>query len=76
MSLDAYIVINQEEPILAIFRSFFGKNDDFINLFWDLLTFSNAKTHQNVSNLSKWPIFVVEIQELGSMLIFESYEYL
>ena len=25
--------------VLAIFRSFFGKNDDFINLFWDLLTF-------------------------------------
>ena len=25
--------------ILAIFRSFFGSNDDFINLFWDLLAF-------------------------------------
>ena len=29
--------------ILAIFRSFFGENDDFINLFWDLLTFSLGK---------------------------------
>ena len=25
--------------ILKIFRSCFGRNDDFINLFWDLLTF-------------------------------------
>ena len=26
--------------ILAIFRSFVGRNGDFVNLFWDLLTFS------------------------------------
>ena len=26
--------------ILKIFRSYFGRNDDLINLFWDLLTFS------------------------------------
>ena len=26
--------------ILKIFCSYFGRNDDFINLFWDLLTFS------------------------------------
>ena len=26
--------------ILTIFRSYFGRNDDFINSFWNLLTFS------------------------------------
>ena len=30
--------------ILAIFRSYFGQNDGFIKLFWDLLTFSNFKS--------------------------------
>ena len=30
--------------ILAIFGLYFGRNDDFINSFWNLLTFNNVKT--------------------------------
>ena len=30
--------------ILTIFGSYFGRNDDFINSFWNLLTFRTAKT--------------------------------
>ena len=31
--------LNLRAEILAIFRLFCGRNNDFINLFWDLLTF-------------------------------------
>ena len=34
--------------ILTIFCSYFGRNDDFINLFWDLLTFINVKTKTEI----------------------------
>ena len=34
--------LNVRAGILAIFRSFFGRNDVFKNLFWDLLTFTQT----------------------------------
>ena len=33
-------VVQYRAEILTIFRSYFGRNDDFINSFWNLLTFS------------------------------------
>ena len=37
--------------ILTIFGSYFGRNDDFINFFWNLMTFINAskKAKQSIS---------------------------
>ena len=34
--------------ILAIFRSFFGRNDAFINSFWDLLTFTRMQKFSDI----------------------------
>ena len=45
--------LNARAEILAIFRSFFGKNDDFINLFRDLLAFKNKQNiRQNSAQAS------------------------
>ena len=57
--------------ILAIFRSFFGRNDDFINLFWDLLTFrlqltSHALYYKIPYSLLEW---------LGFLLIIHSFTH-
>ena len=38
--------------ILTMFGSYFGWNDDFINSFWNLLTFSLAENTQMPQNLS------------------------
>ena len=35
------IVKHYRAEILTIFGSYFGRNDDFINWFWNLLTFSD-----------------------------------
>ena len=36
--------------ILKIFRSYFGRNDDFIDLFWELQTFNNLTSALLVPN--------------------------
>ena len=38
--------------ILTIFGSYFGRNDDFINSFWNLLTFSTDRA-ANVQQAGK-----------------------
>ena len=45
--------LNVRAEILAIFRSFFGRNDDFINLFWDLLTFSMISLLEQITFCKK-----------------------
>ena len=40
--------LNVRAKILAIFCSFFGRNDDFINLFWDLLTFTQGRNPDKI----------------------------
>ena len=37
--------------ILTIFRSYFGRNDDFINSFWNCLTFSKYSNFARASGL-------------------------
>ena len=50
--------LNDRAEILAIFRSFFGRNDDFINLFWDLLTFTTYLCIANVLIINIIGIFL------------------
>ena len=45
-----YTVPHYRAEILTIFRSYFGRNDDFIISFWNLLTFSNKTGHFNRSS--------------------------
>ena len=37
--------LNRAE-ILTIFRSYYGRNDDFLNWFWNCLTFSIGQNHE------------------------------
>ena len=37
----------------TIFGSYFGRNDDFINSFWNLLTFTHGKSHASNQNSEK-----------------------
>ena len=38
--LSGFLPCSSRTEILTIFCSYFGRNDDFINSFWNLLTFS------------------------------------
>ena len=39
--LSGFLPSLHRAEILTIFRSYFGRNDDFINSFWSLLTFTH-----------------------------------
>ena len=51
------VVWQYRAKILAIFGSYFGKNDDFINSFWNLLTYKYLFLFwlfRHLSYFSKW----------------------
>ena len=51
-------VAQYRAEILTIFGSYFGRNDDFINLFWNLLTFKRKKKLKGLSFVCMWWSFI------------------
>ena len=51
--------------ILTIFRSYFGRNDDFLNSFWNLLTFSNQRPFHGKNGFTSIP---TKIREDSNMI--------
>ena len=45
--LSGFLPCVMRAEILTIYCSYFGRNDDFIYLFWNLLTFSEINWYQN-----------------------------
>ena len=72
----------QVAEILTIFCSYFGRNDGFINSFWNLLTFSSAQVLDQVlyeitfgfqfsSDFTKWLLVYLKQSYLVSNFFFE-----
>ena len=58
-----YIIIRA--CILRIFLSYFGRNDDFINSFWNLLTFTQSFLYLHSAKRYQWKdIFLLKMRML------------